>query len=231
MEILMVRFEIKQDKIKKFIEEMKLDAEGSVKNEPGCRRFDIIQDEEVESKIALCEIYNDQAAIDDHLTRDHFTKWENTTKDWLTTEPEVYQCKPVFPQKDAKWDSIRQKSPISDTFLGGLYIIHAKLVIKEDKIDDFIRAITLDAVGSVNEEQGCLRFDVFQDKEKPNQIFLYEVYTNLSAFQYHTKTPHIKKWQATVKGWYISDKENSAIKGNNIWPPDNWNWDSGGPLE
>ena len=68
----------------------------------------------------------------------------------------------------------------------------AQLVIKEDRVDDFIREIKLDAVGSVNEEQGCLRFDVFQDIKTPNHIFLYEVYTNLSAFQYHVTTPHFK---------------------------------------
>ena len=231
MEILMVRFEVKKDKIRKFIEEMKLDAEGSVKNEPGCRRFDIIQDTEVENKIALCEIYNDQAAIDDHLTREHFQKWETTTKNWLEKDPEVYQCKPVFPQKDAKWDAYRKNSPVSNAFLRGLYIIHAKLVIKKDNITNFIEAITLDAIDSVNEEQGCLRFDVFQDKKTQNQIFLYEVYTNLSAFQYHTKTPHIKKWQETVKDWYASKEENSVLKGHNIWPPDNWKWDSGSTSE
>ena len=83
--------------------------------------------------------------------------------------------------------------------MSGLYVIHAQLVIKEDRVDDFIREIKLDAVGSVNEEQGCLRFDVFQDIKTPNHIFLYEVYTNLSAFEYHVTTPHFKKWSDYLK--------------------------------
>tara|TARA_B100001179_G_C18579074_1_gene399009 strand:+ start:850 stop:1545 length:696 start_codon:yes stop_codon:yes gene_type:complete len=231
MEILMVRFQLKKDKINDFLKEMILDAEGSVSLEPGCRRFDIIQDEEVKSNIALCEVYNDQDAIDDHLTRNHFIEWESKSKDWIQVEPEVYKCKPVFPQKDAKWDSLQNNAAVSNAFVGGLYVIHAKLIIKEDKVDDFIEAITLDAIGSVNEEQGCLRFDVFQDKEKSNQLFLYEVYTNQSAFLYHTNTPHIKKWTETVKDWYDPNEKNSVIKGKNIWPPDNWRWSSGNPVK
>ena len=162
----MMRLQLKKEKVNDFLREMILGAEGSVSLEPGCRRFDIIQDEEVKSNIALCAVYNDQDAIDDHLTKNHFIEWKNRTKDWIHKEPEVYNCKPVFPQKDAKWDSLQNDASISNAFVGGLYVIHAKLIIKEDKVDDFIEAITLDAIGSVNEEQGCLRFDVFRDKEK-----------------------------------------------------------------
>ncbi len=231
MEVLMMRLQLKKDKVNDFLREMILGAEGSVSLEPECRRFDIIQDEEDESNIALCAVYNNQDAIDDHLTRSHFIEWKNRTKDWIHKGPEVYNCKPVFPQNDAKWDSLQNDASISNAFVGGLYVIHAKLIIKEDKVDDFIEAITLDAIGSVNEEQGCLRFDVFRDKEKSNQLFLYEVYTNQSAFQYHTNTPHIKKWEETVKDWYDPYGEKSVIKGKNIWPPDNWKWSSGNPVK
>ena len=47
MYILMVRIKVKEDKIQEFIESSIGDAEGSVMNEPGCRRFDIIQDNSV----------------------------------------------------------------------------------------------------------------------------------------------------------------------------------------
>ena len=114
--------------------------------------------------------------------------------------------------------------------MSGLYIVHAQLVIKDDRVDDFVREIKLDAIGSVNEEQGCLRFDVFQDIKTPNHIFLYEVYTNQSAFEYHT-TPHFRRWSDAAEEMFVSEKENTVIKGKNIFPPDNWNWSSGNPVK
>jgi len=45
MYILMVRLKAKQDHINDFIKASIADGTGSVLHEPGCRRFDIIQDE------------------------------------------------------------------------------------------------------------------------------------------------------------------------------------------
>ena len=58
MYILMVRLKVKEEKIQEFIEESIGDAAGSVKNEPGCRRFDIIQDSSDPTQFAFCEIYD-----------------------------------------------------------------------------------------------------------------------------------------------------------------------------
>ena len=54
----MVRLKIKKDKVQQFIEASIGDAKGSVVNEPGCRRFDIIQDNTDPTNFAFCEIYN-----------------------------------------------------------------------------------------------------------------------------------------------------------------------------
>ena len=41
--------------------------------------------------------------------------------------------------------------------------------------EEFMASMMGDARGSNNDEPGCLRFDVLQDNEDPNQIHLYEV--------------------------------------------------------
>ena len=226
----MVRLKVKKDRINNFLNEIKINAESSVINETGCRRFDVIQDEEDSSRVALCEIFNDQSSVDNHSSQEHFKKYKEYTTDLLEEDSFFSHCRLVFPI-EGDWDSKKNNAPLSDAFLSGLYVIHAQLVIKEDRVDDFIREIKLDAVGSVNEEQGCLRFDVFQDIKTPNHIFLYEVYTNLSAFEYHVTTPHFKKWSDAAAEMFVSEKENIVIKGKNIFPPDNWNWSSGNPVK
>ena len=232
MEILMVRFEVKPERLDDSIREMIEDARGSVLNEPGCRRFDIIQDLDNPTLLALCEVYNDHAAVEDHGTRPHFIKWRDTTKDWFVGEVGVSRCRPVFPAGDAKWDSAKRHAGgtgFNEGFgTGGLHIIHAPLPVKPERVDDFIEAVKLDGLGSVRNEPGCLRFDVYQNLENPSELYLYEVYVNQAAFEYHTKTPHIKKWRETVEDWYAGERTGSR-RGRNIWPPDNWGWSSHQP--
>ena len=44
----------------------------SVKNEPGCRRFDVIVPDNSGTQILLYEIYDDEAAFAAHLKTEHF---------------------------------------------------------------------------------------------------------------------------------------------------------------
>ncbi|MEX0761045.1 MAG: putative quinol monooxygenase [Dehalococcoidia bacterium] len=228
MYILMVRIKVKPDKVDDFKQASIGDARGSVLDEPGCRRFDVIQDLEDPTLFAFCEVYNDQAAVDDHLTRPHFKKWQEAIKDMVDGETGVSRCRPVFPVGDAKWDAYREGAVDDPAFASSLHVIHAPLPIKADKVDDFIAAVKLDGIGSTHEEPGCLRFDVYQNIEKPDELYLYEVYVNQPAFEYHTKTPHIAKWRETVKDWYAGERTGSR-RGRNVWPPDNWGWSSGQP--
>ena len=100
-------------------------------------------------------------------------------------------------------------------------------------MDDFIEALRLDALGSVQEEPGCLRFDFHQNLANPAELYLYEVFVNKAAFDCHCQTPHIKAWVETVTDWYTDGfslgESPALIKGSNLWPPDNWYWSSGRP--
>jgi (4S)-4-hydroxy-5-phosphonooxypentane-2,3-dione isomerase len=69
MYILMVRLKVKQDQIDNFIKASIADASGSVLHEPGCRRFDIIQDETDPTLFAFNEVYSDEAAFEHHKRR------------------------------------------------------------------------------------------------------------------------------------------------------------------
>lgn len=229
MEVLMVRIRVKPEHLEDFIREMISDAEGSVLNEPGCRRFDIIQDEAEPTKLGLCEVYDDEAAVQDHLSRPHFLKWKEATADWTSQAIEVSTCVPVSSAGEGHWDSARVAAVECEAFQKGLFIIHARLLVAADRVEDFIESSRLDATGSVNEEPGCLRFDLFQNKESPDELYLYEAYVNKDAFEYHKRTPHFQAWLDTVGDWYAPgfslSESPDLIKGVNVWPPDNWSWD------
>ena len=56
-----------------------------------------------------------------------------------------------------------------------MYVIVATLQIQQEHRETFIEEMLNDARGSVNDEPGCLRFDVIQDEKDPNRIYLYEI--------------------------------------------------------
>jgi hypothetical protein len=66
-----------------------------------------------------------------------------------------------------------------------MYVIIAPIQIQEGHKDAFIEAMVKDARNSVNYEPEYLRFDVIQDANDPNRIWLYEVYQDEAAFQAH----------------------------------------------
>jgi autoinducer 2-degrading protein len=186
MYILMVRLTVKQDRIDDFIKASIADGTGSVLHEPGCQRFDIIQDETNPKLFAFTEVYRDEAAFEHHKTTPHFAQWDAAVKNMLDGAFEVSFCRPVFPLGDAMWDAHRPGAVEDPAFGGSLHVIHAPLPIQPDKVDAFIAAVRLDGLGSTHEEPGCLRFDVYQNIHKPNELYLYEVYVNKAAFEYHT---------------------------------------------
>ena len=230
MYILMVRLKVKEDRIDDFIEASIGDAKGSVMNEPGCRRFDIVQAADDPTSFAFCEVYNDEAAFAAHGEMAHFKVWQEAVGDMFDGEVGVSFCKPVFPAGDGNWDSYRSHIVDDPYFASSLHVIHAPKFVKEEHVDAFIKSVSADGVGSTHEEQGCLRFDVYQNVNDPTEIYLYEVYANPDAFEYHKGTPHIKQWVEDVKDMYDTNRDGGARVGRNVWPPDNWAWSSGKPI-
>lgn len=51
----------------------------SCRDEPGCRRFDVLESNEDENRIILYEIYRDRAAFDAHLATGHFARFARET--------------------------------------------------------------------------------------------------------------------------------------------------------
>ena len=103
-----------------------------------------------------------------------------------------------------------------------MYVIIAPLQIKDGYKEQFIKEIIEDARGSVNNEPGCLRFDVIQDASDTNRIWVYEVYKDEAASEAHAQTPHFIKFLETATQWQEPGGLQGAGEGaSNIWPPDN----------
>jgi (4S)-4-hydroxy-5-phosphonooxypentane-2,3-dione isomerase len=90
----------------RFVEALLDGAEGSVNNEPGCLRFDVLQDHEGPNRIYLYEVYKDEQALGAHRVAPHFTKWRETVKERFDGELMVHRCSTVFPT-GAAWKAVK----------------------------------------------------------------------------------------------------------------------------
>jgi (4S)-4-hydroxy-5-phosphonooxypentane-2,3-dione isomerase len=70
----------------------------------------------------------------------------------------------------------------------------------------FRSLIAENARQSLANESGCRQFDVLQPQEVANRIILYEVYDDFTAFQAHTKMPHVAAFFAEARPMIASQK-------------------------
>lgn len=71
-----------------------------------------------------------------------------------------------------------------------MYAVCVRFEIALGQMPDFLALIRANATASVQDEEGCHRFDVLTDAGRPGQVFLYEIYTDRAAFDAHMTTPH-----------------------------------------
>jgi (4S)-4-hydroxy-5-phosphonooxypentane-2,3-dione isomerase len=72
---LMVQMEVRPGRRAEFLAGMAANAEASVRDEPGCLRFDVCSVASDENRFVLYELYADAAAFDAHKASPHFAQW------------------------------------------------------------------------------------------------------------------------------------------------------------
>ena len=72
---LVVQMEVRPGSREEFLAGMTANAETSVRDEPGCLRFDVCSVEGDENRFLLYELYADADAFAAHKQAPHFTEW------------------------------------------------------------------------------------------------------------------------------------------------------------
>ena len=102
-----------------------------------------------------------------------------------------------------------------------MIIAHVFVLVKEDRIEDFIGATIENAQNSLK-EPGIARFDFIQEQEDPTRFVLVEVYRTPEDPAKHKETEHYKTWRDTVADMMAEPR--TAIKYLNVYP-DEMGWD------
>ena len=72
---LMVQLQVWPDRREEFLAGMTANAEASVRDEPGCLRFDVCSVDGDENRFVLYELYSDAEAFAAHKAAPHFAAW------------------------------------------------------------------------------------------------------------------------------------------------------------
>ena len=72
---LVVQMEVRPGRREEFLAGMAANAEASVRDEPGCLRFDVCAVDGDENRFLLYELYTDAEAFEAHKASPHFAQW------------------------------------------------------------------------------------------------------------------------------------------------------------
>ena len=82
-----------------------------------------------------------------------------------------------------------------------MFVITVDFEIKSEYVNEFRSRVLQQAKDSLNNEEKCLIFDVCYDEKNTNKVFLYEIYQDKEAFDYHLKSDHYLSFDKDVENW------------------------------
>jgi quinol monooxygenase YgiN len=98
MFVVAVNFEIHPEHFAAFRAAMIENARASLRDEPGCRQFDVCEADAGEGKIFLYELYDTRDDFSAHLLMPHFLAFDKLTAPWIASKT-VSILSRIFPQE------------------------------------------------------------------------------------------------------------------------------------
>lgn len=95
MQVLLVEAHVRPGARERFIAAVRDDAEHSVRDEPGCLRFDVVQDQDDPDRFYLYEVYADTDAVAAHQDTGHFQRFAAAAPELLDGGLVRHVCSPV----------------------------------------------------------------------------------------------------------------------------------------
>ena len=96
-----------------------------------------------------------------------------------------------------------------------MFVVAVTFEIEPGQEERFTDLVRVQAHNSLSREAACHQFDVCVDPQHKNKIFLYELYTDETAFNAHLNSDHFKQFDADCTGLIASK---SVSKLTRIYP-------------
>jgi len=157
-------------------------ASASRKDE-GNMRFDILQRAAPSNQFAIVAIWKDQKAYDAHLAASHTKEFREKIKPQLISAID---------------DRVHTGMEIAATPAGkngrGAVVVVTHVDVPPPKKDECIAALKT-LVADSRKDPGSVRFDVFQQGNRPNHFSVVEIWKSQSAYEAHITAVSTKKFR------------------------------------
>ena len=88
MYIVLNIIHVKAGHLAEFLDGVCIHARHSA-SEPGCVRYEVMQDVNNPQIVCLNEVFQDEAAFREHLTHDYYKHWMSISRDWRHSEDRI----------------------------------------------------------------------------------------------------------------------------------------------
>ena len=157
-------------------------ARASRKDE-GNMRFDILQRTAPSNQFAIVAIWKDQKAYDAHLAASHTKEFREKIKPHLISAID---------------DRVHTGMELAATPAGkngrGAIVVVTHVDVPPPKKDECIAALKT-LVADSRKDPGSVRFDVFQQGNRPNHFSVVEIWKSQSAYEAHITAISTKKFR------------------------------------
>jgi (4S)-4-hydroxy-5-phosphonooxypentane-2,3-dione isomerase len=99
MLVVHVHVHVRPEDLEAFLAETRRNAAASLE-EPGVRRFDVLQDQRDAAHVVLNEVYVDQAASDAHKQTAHYARWRESVAPMMAEPRASTRFAAIFPGED-----------------------------------------------------------------------------------------------------------------------------------
>lgn len=85
-----------------------------------------------------------------------------------------------------------------------MYVVTVVFEVQPEFAGSFREAVLQQAKNSLTLEAACSCFDVCFDPDRPERVFLYEIYDDRAAFELHMATDHFAAFDQRVTPWVVT---------------------------
>jgi len=153
------------------------------RKDEGNMRFDILQRTAPSNQFAIVAIWKDQKAYDAHLAASHSKEFREKIKPLLISAID---------------DRVHTGMEIAATPAGkngsGAIVVVTHVDVPPPKKDECIAALKT-LVADSRKDPGSVRFDVFQQGNRPNHFSVVEIWKSQSAYEAHITAVSTKKFR------------------------------------
>ncbi|WP_429818038.1 putative quinol monooxygenase [Ensifer sp. B1-9] len=86
------------------------------------------------------------------------------------------------------------------------FVVVVDFQVHDGCMERFLPAIVENAAMSLRDEPDCSVFEVCQDPERPNRVYLYEVYRDRAAFDVHLASSHFLRFNEMSQPWVVEKR-------------------------